>query len=174
MSGIVRKIDELGRIVIPKEIRKVMGIQEGSSLNISTNGESIVLNKFSTLKNINEYVYNVAYALFECVNCDIVITDDQKVLIALGVSKTEFLQTQLASYFIKSIGSTKCYYNKDVFNIIVDQATKVCAMCVVPIWDQGKVVGSIVLIQKQPNKQISVENIQTAECMSRYLSKMIM
>lgn len=44
-TGVVRKIDELGRIVLPSELRKVFGIREGDQLDISVNGEQIILQK---------------------------------------------------------------------------------------------------------------------------------
>ena len=44
-TGVVRKIDELGRIVLPSEIRKVFGIHEGDELEISVNGEQVILEK---------------------------------------------------------------------------------------------------------------------------------
>ena len=44
-TGVVRKIDELGRIVLPSELRKVFGIREGDELEISVNGETIILQK---------------------------------------------------------------------------------------------------------------------------------
>lgn len=46
-TGIVRKVDELGRIVIPKELRKVMSIKEGDPLEIYTEGENIILKKYA-------------------------------------------------------------------------------------------------------------------------------
>lgn len=46
-TGIVRKVDELGRIVIPMELRKTMGIQEGTPLEIFVDGEDIILKKYS-------------------------------------------------------------------------------------------------------------------------------
>lgn len=71
-TGIVRKVDELGRIVIPKELRRTFNIAEGDSIEIYTNGDSIVLKKFQTScvfcgekENLNDYLGSKV--CFKCV-----------------------------------------------------------------------------------------------------------
>ena len=55
-TGVVRRIDDLGRIVLPKEIRKTLRIREGESLEIYTNGEEIVLKKFTSSSDLKEMI----------------------------------------------------------------------------------------------------------------------
>ena len=58
-TGVIRRIDELGRIVIPKEIRRSLRIKEGESLEILVDNENIILKKYSLIKNLNDFAQNI-------------------------------------------------------------------------------------------------------------------
>ncbi len=171
MSGIVRKIDELGRIVIPKEIRKVLGIKQGSDISIQTDGESIVLNKFCPIKTINNYVDTIANTLFDCTGYSVIVTNQESIISCVGLSKNEFLNKLLKEPLSIDI---KCMYNNDVHEIIADQSTKIYAMCIVPIILQGSILGSIILLDKaNQNKQISDSTKDIVKCMAHYISSLL-
>ena len=79
-TGIIRKVDELGRIVLPKEIRKTLGIKDGEDLEIYIKDKAIYLQKYSrlwALKDISEIL--IQYALEE-MNLNIIITDKEQIL----------------------------------------------------------------------------------------------
>ena len=63
-TGVVRRIDDLGRIVLPKEIRKTLRIREGESLEIYTNGEEIVLKKFTSSSDLKEIIFETPSPVF--------------------------------------------------------------------------------------------------------------
>lgn len=79
-TGVVRRIDDLGRIVIPKEIRRNLRIRDGESLEIFVDGNSIILKKFSIMKNIDEYAHNMVDALYSLTKKSVVITDSDSVI----------------------------------------------------------------------------------------------
>lgn len=90
--GMVRKVDELGRVVIPKEMRRVLNIKTGSSIEMIINDENeVVLKKFSEMNNISNYAEVVADILFEEYNLPCLVCDEDKVIYCKGVSKKEFL-----------------------------------------------------------------------------------
>jgi len=90
--GMVRKVDELGRVVIPKEMRRVLNIKTGSSIEMTINDQNeVVLKKFSEMSNILPYAELVADVLFDAFSLPCLVCDDEKVLCAKGVSKKEFL-----------------------------------------------------------------------------------
>ena len=173
MSGIVRRIDELGRIVIPKEIRKVLNIKQGSAISIQTSDQSIILNKYCSIKNIADYVDIITTTLFECTGYSVVISDQEKVISCIGVSKSEFYNKPLSETFVEKSSIARCYYNKEVFNIVADQTSSIPAMCVVPIMVQGSLLGSIVLIEKTTNKQITTCAESVVKCMANYLANLL-
>ena len=80
-SGIIRRVDELGRIVIPKEIRKNFRLYEGSTLSISVNkNNEIVLTKYSRINNLCEYADIMIGILYENLNCGVLICDMESII----------------------------------------------------------------------------------------------
>lgn len=94
--GMVRKVDELGRVVIPKEMRRVLNIKTGSSVEmfIGENNE-VVLKKFSELSNVLMFAENLAETIYDNNNTACLVTDDEKVLVCKGVPKKEFLDKKI-------------------------------------------------------------------------------
>lgn len=90
-TGVIRRIDELGRIVIPKEIRKNLRIKEGESLEIYVDNEDkIILKKYSLMKNMEEFVVLLADSLYSLIHKNILITDGDTVLASSGPLKKEY------------------------------------------------------------------------------------
>ena len=83
-TGMVRKIDDLGRIVIPKEIRKTLKIREGDSLEIYTSDGEINLKRYAPLGGLMEDMEMLAESISNNSNSNICITDTKQVLIATG------------------------------------------------------------------------------------------
>ncbi len=79
-TGVIRRIDELGRIVIPKEIRRVLGIRDGENLEIYTENESIILKKYNRMNSINELAPKIVELVNSSFNYQIIITDREKVV----------------------------------------------------------------------------------------------
>lgn len=84
-TGVVRRIDDLGRIVVPKELRRSMRIKEGESLEIFTEGtDRIVLKKYSPVQNVNEFVSEFVESIYASNKKDIVVTDNEKIIAVAG------------------------------------------------------------------------------------------
>lgn len=79
-SGIIRKIDELGRIVLPKELRKYLNINTGDDFQITVNDEKIILEKYSRLKNYESEIYNIINCFSNELNINILFTINDKLL----------------------------------------------------------------------------------------------
>ena len=95
-TGIIRRIDELGRIVIPKEIRKFLRIKEGDNLEIYTENEKIVLKKHSLIKDINEFLNSFAHSINMYTKNNIIITDTDKIIAISGSLKKDYLNKDLS------------------------------------------------------------------------------
>ena len=68
-NGMVRKVDELGRVVIPKEMRRILNIKTGSSIEMFINDQNqVVLKKFSELENVNSFIETLVKTIYECFN----------------------------------------------------------------------------------------------------------
>ena len=84
-TGVVRGIDDLGRIVIPKEIRKSLRIKEGETLEIySGNKDEIILKKYSFIESIESFSKKICDAFYSSTKKDIIVTDTEKVISASG------------------------------------------------------------------------------------------
>ncbi|MGN0798176.1 MAG: stage V sporulation T C-terminal domain-containing protein [Christensenellales bacterium] len=84
----VRKVDELGRVVVPKEMRRVLGIKPGSSVEMSIDTQNnVVLKKFSEIENLEFFAQIVADVLFEVTGNPVCVCDDEKVVACKGISK---------------------------------------------------------------------------------------
>lgn len=79
-TGVIRKIDELGRIVLPKEIRRNLGIRDGENLEIFVENDHILLKKYSKMQEYSEIVNNLATIVNNTYNFNLIITDRDKVL----------------------------------------------------------------------------------------------
>lgn len=79
-TGVTRKIDELGRIVIPKEIRKNLGIRDGESLEIYTSDDSIILKKYYEVKKLEDVCDKLCEMIKNIYDVNIIITDREKVV----------------------------------------------------------------------------------------------
>lgn len=100
MSGMVRKVDELGRVVIPKEMRRILNIKPGSSIEMSINNNNqVVLEKFFELSNINSSAETLANLIFDELSLPCLICDDEKVIVCKGLNKKDFLDKKLLPNF---------------------------------------------------------------------------
>lgn len=83
-TGILRRIDELGRVVIPKEIRKTMKMREGEELEIFTTDQEVVLKKYSELSSLDAFAHSLAAAIHKVTGKSVVVTDADKVIASSG------------------------------------------------------------------------------------------
>jgi AbrB family transcriptional regulator (stage V sporulation protein T) len=111
-TGVLRRIDELGRIVIPKEIRKNLKIRDGESLEIFVENESIILKKFSMISDMSDIAQFCSDAIQEVIKKDIIITDRDKVIAASGSLKKKYLDKEIGSFIQYAISRRDNYVEK--------------------------------------------------------------
>ena len=80
-TGIIRRIDDLGRVVIPKEIRKNLRIKEGDNLEIFVSGEEVILKKYSMMNKINDLAFELTDSIYTFMKHSIFITDTDTVIV---------------------------------------------------------------------------------------------
>ena len=95
-TGIVRRIDDLGRVVIPKEIRRTMRIREGEPLEIYTNPDGeVIFKKYSPINELSDGALQAAEVIAKLGGAPAVIFDKDHVVAVSGVSKKEYSQRRL-------------------------------------------------------------------------------
>ena len=148
-TGIVRRIDDLGRVVIPKEIRRTLRIKEGTPLEIFTDREGeIILKKYSPIGELSlfakEYAESLSQAMLSC------ITDHDQVVAAAGPGSKEFIGKLISSQLEAVINDreAKCLSARDRGKVPVvdEQPAPSTSQVIQPIIAAGDAIGSVILM----------------------------
>ena len=111
-SGITRRIDELGRLVIPKEMRYNLGIRDGEPLEIFINDGSIIIKKFSQVENIKNVSESICEIISDVCNVEVLITDREKIIAASKELKN-LINTPLGDIHKKLVDNRETYISKN-------------------------------------------------------------
>ncbi|MBO5314881.1 MAG: AbrB/MazE/SpoVT family DNA-binding domain-containing protein [Clostridia bacterium] len=146
-TGIVRRIDDLGRVVIPKEIRRTMRIKEGDPLEIYTDRDGeVIFKKYSPIGEIQSFANEYADALQKTSASPIFICDRDAVIAVSGASKREYLERKISRGLEEIVESRALYVRgerKDPISVINDGGTHY-VNCAMPILSEGDIVGCVV------------------------------
>ena len=175
-SGIVRKLDNLGRLVIPKEIRRCMRIKEGSPIEFGLlpSGE-IVLCKYSLIGQISDYADDFCKILGEIFDCIVLIGDRDKIISSYGISKKLSIGNKLSLEVLDIMDSKSCYSacvkeNTTILPIIENDSNTYFCEIIFPIIIQGDVEGVIVISDTKKDRCFGIENITTLKLVSKFIS----
>lgn len=147
-TGMVRRIDDLGRIVIPKEIRRTLRIREGDPLEIyvTTEGE-VVFRKHSPLMQMGRQAQACADALYRADGQICLITDREVVIASAGISKKEMMKTDLPAAAAEAMEKrSMCRGKQDL-----PKAGK-CTVLACPVLSAGDVLGCVVLVSDERDR----------------------
>lgn len=148
ITGIVRRIDDLGRIVIPKEIRRTLSIREGDSMEMFIGqGGEIVLNKYSPIGEMMEFIKQYAESLAQVSGHIVMITDRDKFISVSGGYKN-FIGKSLSNELKIKIGNREnILATKDGSEFIAissEKNEKFVYQAISPIICEGDVIGSVI------------------------------
>ena len=145
-TGIVRRIDDLGRVVIPKEIRRTMRIREGDPLEIYTDREGeVIFKKYSPIGELSSFASQYAETLYKTCNLSVIISDRDAVIASAGVSKKEYSDKNLseeAERIIEGRGFYAWREGSDKLPVIAEP-TSHFIKCAMPIISEGDVIGCV-------------------------------
>ena len=173
-TGVVRRIDDLGRIVIPKEIRKTLRIKEGSPLEIFTEKEGdIILRKYSPIGEILAFSSEYAESLAKVTDLIAIITDKDTVIAVSGTTKKDLLEQKISQELEKIIDKREAVItdNKDAI-LITEKGNKekeAKAQVIVPIISDSELVGSIILLSKEQDTKLTESEKKIAEVAASFL-----
>ena len=168
-TGIVRRIDDLGRVVIPKEIRRTLRIREGDPLEIytATDGE-VIFKKYSPVGELAEFASQYADVLAKISSMPTIITDRDHVIAAAGVSKREFLERRVTTVLEGYMENRKTYSatQQTLGDIQPIEGIEHYASVIYPIIAAGDVSGAVVMLTGEQTKiptnaEIKLENNAT-------------
>lgn len=161
-TGVVRRIDDLGRVVIPKEIRKTLRIKEGDPLEIFTDKEGeVILKKYSPIGELSEFASEYADTLAKTTGHIACITDKDTVIAVAGGSKKEYLEQGISEELEKIMDYKENYNSKENNNQSIpitkndNNEKQKNSQVVYPIIAGGDVIGSVILLAKDQNTKMS-------------------
>ena len=145
-TGIVRRIDDLGRVVIPKEIRRTMRIREGDPLEIYTDREGeVIFKKYSPIGELSSFAAQYAETLYKTCNLSVIICDRDAVIASAGVARKEYADKPLSEELESVMESRGMYIfreGSERMEAIADGGTHY-VNCAMPIVSEGDVVGCV-------------------------------
>lgn len=172
-TGIVRRIDDLGRVVIPKELRRTMRIREGDPLEIytDTDGE-VIFKKYSPMGELSEFTSQYAEVLYRATNMPVIITDRDHVISCVGLSKKDTLDRRVSSALENIMESRSSYIaSADSAAFIAIEGLDRNAAIAYPIIGGGDVSGSVVLLFNESGSSPSQTDIKLAQVAASFLGK---
>lgn len=147
-TGIVRRIDDLGRVVIPKEIRRTMRIREGDPLEIFTDRDGeVIFKKYSPVGELGTFASQYAETLAKVSGRGVCITDKDMVIAVSGGSKKELFERKISPEVEELIQQRSQHIQKhpeDKAVYILDDNDKYCASILFPIISEGDSIGSVI------------------------------
>ncbi len=182
-TGIVRRIDDLGRVVIPKEIRRTLRIREGDPLEIYVDREGeVILKKYSPVGELGDFAKEYADSLYEAIGQIILIADRDNVVAVAGAAKKEFLNKPIGQIIEKVMDDRKAvtinnpadYKHGKASPIELDDdddSVKFTAEVIAPIIVEGDAIGAVVICSKQPGAQMTDTEVKLAETAAGFLAK---
>ena len=174
-TGIVRRIDDLGRVVIPKEIRRTLRIREGDPLEIFTDREGeIILKKYSPVGELGNFAKEYAESLAKTSGHITCIVDKDQIIAVSGGAKKDFMEKHISAAMEKAINSRSVITSSRSESNFVpilddDDESAYSSQLIAPIISEGDVLGAVVLLS-QDKKMGEIED-KLAQTAAGFLGK---
>lgn len=170
-TGVVRRIDDLGRIVIPKEIRRSLRIHDGESMEIFVDDELIALKKYSSLDELVNLSVLLVDVIYNDIKKDVLITDMDKVIACSGKDKKKYLSNSISHDLIQIINErmNMKFVKKDLE--LIDGIPNESDFVIYPIIANGDACGSVIVFSG--DSEISEEDERLVKFVADFLGKHI-
>lgn len=173
-TGIVRRIDDLGRVVIPKEIRRTMRIREGDPLEIYTgNDGEVIFRKYSAIGEMANNAAQIAEVVNRLVNTPVVVFDRDHVVATAGVQKKEFNERRLSPALEDLLENRRTYFHTELDQPRLRPVEGIDrdAVACVPIVSAGDVTGAVSLLGHNSDSVVTDKQTLIAQAAAQFLGK---
>ncbi|HHU69024.1 MAG TPA: stage V sporulation protein T [Thermoanaerobacterales bacterium] len=179
-TGIVRRIDDLGRVVIPKEIRRTLRIREGDPLEIFTDREGeVILKKYSPIGELGDFAKEYAESLYESTGHISCIADRDTIIAVAGAPKKEFLDKSISDSVERVMEERKPVLIEQTKE---DKYVKICedeeegrikytSQVITPIISEGDSIGAVILLSKSPDTKMGEMEVKLTTTAANFLGK---
>ena len=151
-TGIVRRIDDLGRVVIPKEIRRTLRIREGDPLEIFVDRDGeVILKKYSPISELSDFAKEYAEALYDSLGNPILICDRDAYIAVAGSSKKDYLNKNISDLVEKTMEErTSVIVTQQGEVALIDGIEEtISSYTVGPIIANGDPIGAVIIFSKE-------------------------
>ncbi|MBU3158861.1 stage V sporulation protein T [Clostridium frigoris] len=176
-TGIVRRIDDLGRVVIPKEIRRTLRIREGDPLEIFTDREGgVILKKYSPIGELSEFSREYAESLQQTIGNSIIICDKDNIISVSGCPKKEYVDKKVSIELEKMMENRKpIVLGEGVEKVISlyedEMENKYSTQVIAPIITEGDAIGAVIIMATEPGIKFGNLELKLAETAASFLGK---
>lgn len=170
-TGIVRRIDDLGRVVIPKEIRRTLRIREGDPLEIFVDRDGeVILKKYSPIGELGDFAQEYADSLYETTGHVAIITDRDAVVAVSGAPKKQWVDRSVVPVVEKAMESRKSMVLK-MEPGQEDEQWDFVVQVIAPIISEGDPIGTVILGTKEQNRDLGELELKLCETAAGFLGK---
>lgn len=175
-TGIVRRIDELGRIVVPKEIRRTLRIREGDPLEIFTDKDGeIILKKYSPIGELSIFAQEYVDATAHILGCPVCVTDRDQIIAVSGLPKKDFIGRPLHKELEDAINDREAIMakkgEKKYIKITTENDDWYDGEIIQTIICEGDAIGAVVILNKDCKNPLSEIERKAAVIAANFLGK---
>lgn len=176
-TGIVRRIDDLGRVVIPKEIRRTLRIREGDPLEIFVDHEGeVILKKYSPIGELGDFAQEYADSLHQSTDHVALITDRDVVVAVAGASRKEWIDREVIPEVERAMESRQAYVlpkGREATDVTDHEAWEFISAVVAPIIAEGDPIGAVILGSLEERTEMGQLELKLAETAAGFLAKQL-
>lgn len=175
-TGIVRRIDDLGRVVVPKEIRRTLRIREGDPLEIFTDREGeIILKKYSPIGELSQFAKQYADSLAQTTGHIIAISDKDQYVAAAGSMRRELASKPITPALEELINERDTIIaskdEKNFINIVAEEENEFTYQVIWPIISEGDAIGAVIILTKDPKVKFGEIESKLASTAAHFLGR---
>ena len=171
-TGIVRRIDDLGRVVIPKEIRRTMRIREGDPLEIYTDREGgVIFKKYSQLGDVSDFATQLSDTVSRLAGLPAVITDRDSCIAAGGMSRRDVMDKRISSQVEQLMDERQAVRVNGNTVPLCEDSDRYHVLIIVPILSEGDVLGSVMFVTDKEVPPLSDVELKLAQTVAGFLGK---
>lgn len=173
-TGIVRRIDDLGRVVIPKEIRRTLRIREGDPLEIFVDRDGeVILKKYSPIGELGEFAKEYAESLAEATGHIALIADRDVIIAVSGASKKDFVEKPIGDDVEQAMEERKVIVNSTPgeYNVLRDKMERFTSRVIAPIVAAGDPIGAVLMLSRDEGAKMGDTERKLTETAALFLGK---
>lgn len=171
-TGIVRRIDDLGRVVIPKEIRRTMRIREGDPLEIYTDNDGeVIFKKYSPIGELSHFANQYAEVLSKTCGLPVLISDRDVIVSSFGIPRKDTVEHRITEELEATLEQRKTFIYDGVHKILAAEGIERPVSVASPILAAGDLTGTVVLLLGENPVKPSDTEIKLATAAASFLAK---